>query len=81
MRPKNTSKTAAAVGQVDGLKISEEFLNDAKFGWKVTNHVAILQQSWMDRLNDQITFEDKLLDWGYDSIERTAIYKWRKTTR
>ena len=63
------------------LKISEEFLADAKFGWKYQNHVAVLSNNWATRLDEQMVFEGNLVRWGYDSIERAAIYKWRKTTR
>ena len=63
------------------LKISEEFLNDAKFGWKVDHHMAVVQHSWAKRLDEQMVFEGNLREWGYDSIERMAIYKWRRSTR
>ena len=63
------------------LKISEEFLNDAKLGWKITNRIPVANSAWIDQLFTQLAFEQRLEDWGYDSVERTAIYKWRKTLR
>jgi hypothetical protein len=81
MQKKNTSKTVVGVVQADGLKTSEEFLKDAKMGWKWHAGYAVQNAEWMDRLFRQMAFEEQLKSWGYAEAEREQIYKWRKTTR
>jgi hypothetical protein len=65
----------------NSLKISEEFLKDAKLGWKWAANRAAHEAEWIDRLFAQMAFEEQLKSWGYSEAEREQIYKWRKTTR